>query len=417
MGSITDPIYNISISNLYLDGTLQIFKGGHSLEDHPELTNPYPAAKGLTGIIAGYAVNVRIKNNYLNDIYGTGIRASRSSKVIISENYLINVSGGDPVHAPSGSGYDDFGDAIVGFECFDSIFSKNTVVNKRIYLDGDTRYVGKPCGRSGLEFEYVLNQDNKNTPLAADLFSNLSSSYGLIIEDNFVYGFTKGIHIESTANILIDKNTVIHNHIGLMDSTNGSCTITNNYFNTDEVGPAPQSGYGGYYGGVAISQYGNLNARSGDIVSNNIFEGAAGIVIGANHVIISENHFRTTGKAIYDEVNSDYLEIIGNHFYNGCSCYHYNSTHIKYVDNIFMPQGYITLEGGGDYCFKNNIMKKQIKLNGTSSNVIFDGNSFILGAINEDETQTYDFIANYAVYGLKFINNTIYIQNANNVRL
>ena len=412
-GTVNTPIHDVEISNLFLDGTLQIFKGGHSLEEHPELTNPYPAAKGLKGVAVSYGINIRIKNNYLNDIYGEGIKIGRSSKVIISENYLVNVSGGDPVHAPSGSAYDDFGDGIVGFECFDCIFSKNTIINKRVYLDGESKYIGKPCGRSGLEFEYVLNQDNIKTPLASDLFTNLSSNYGLIMEDNFVYGYTKGIHIESTANILINKNTVIHNHIGLMNSTNGSCTITNNYFNTDGIGPAPQSGYDGYYGGIAVSQYRNLSTGNGDIIDNNIFEGDKGIILGSNYVHISNNHFRTSSYGIYDEINSDNLEIVNNHFHQNSGIYLYNSKNINFANNIFMPGGTIKCEAMTNVIFNGNTINKNINLPGTSTNISFINNTFILSELESGSETVNNVISGYSISKFNFSNNYINIKDAN----
>lgn len=323
-------VENITIDGLKIDGTNQVYKGGYSM-DTPAVTHTNPCYIGLVCISISYGKNIKISNNIINDVYGDGIKVLRCTDVLVTNNKLYDVSSGN-IQGDGQTGYDNHGDGIVAFSSYNVCFIDNTVINKRTYQDGIAAAIGKPCGRSGLEFEYAINDDYTNdnpddpvhnapdydlVPTILDDNKNYRYGFALIMKNNYVYGYTKGIHLENNVKAIVTNNTIVYNHIGVMCSIGNETLITENYLNPFGVGPAPQSGYDGYYCGIAISQYGANSKRYGFMINNNVFEGeGSAITVGCNHVTISNNVFKTC-TGIYTIIgNLEDINILGNTFNN-----------------------------------------------------------------------------------------------------
>lgn len=326
-------VHDIIIDGVNLDGTNQVFKGGENL-DTPALTHPKPAGSGLKCVRALFAADVEVKNCHFHDFYGEGIDFKYTTNVEIKNNYLTDCGGGNIVDGGS-TGYDNFGDGIVIFMSYDTRILDNSVINKRTYqvhytgtLDSDC--YGKPCGRSGLEYEYAINADSPtsnrldpkhNAPRYQLLVHSITGSTipgnGLIMENNYVYGYTKGIHLEADVQCIVTNNAVVHNHIGLMNTIGGQTVIAHNYFNNDSLGRAPQSGYHLDSGGIALSGYGggekNIIVEDNILVTNN---GLRAITLGKNNCIIIGNKFYLDeAYGIYDVRGSLHGIAISNNIF------------------------------------------------------------------------------------------------------
>lgn len=302
-----DYISNIDISEINIDGTNQLYKGGYSM-DTPKLTHPDPLYRGLVAINGKFIKNLTIKDCIINDVYGDGIAIYNSANINVFNNKLYDVSSGN-ITINGQQGYDNHGDGIVAFMSYNVIFENNTVINKRKYLaeTSEIQCLNKPCGRSGLEFEYRINQDyidssddiNHNAPdyilIPTEIDENnkeYRDGFGLRAINNYIYGYTKAVHIEAQVKTIIKNNICVFNHIGIMNTTRSETIISHNYFNTFGLGKSPQKGYDAYYGGVAISEYTSKETSVGSIVNNNIFEGDGnGVTIGRHYVSISNNVF------------------------------------------------------------------------------------------------------------------------------
>ena len=311
-------IDNVTIEGITIDGTNQVYKGGYSMAT-PAVTHTDPLYKGLTCIKAEFVHNVTIKNCTMKDVYGDGIIVRYGSTIKINNNSLYSVSSGN-ITVGGQAGYDNHGDGIATFFSFDCNITGNTVINTRTYLAGQSDAVGKPCGRSGLEFEYALNQDCMNTanpsnpvynppfyyliPTVTRGGSEVRWSEGNIMDGNYVYGYTKGIHLESYIKPIITNNKILFCHVGLMMSCSCNTLIKGNYFNNEELGRAPQGGYDIYWAGVAISQYSADERRYCTIVEGNSFDGTwMGVSVGTDYVEIIGNVF-TTRKGVRQVVGS-----------------------------------------------------------------------------------------------------------------
>lgn len=392
-GTASDPLENITIENITLDCTGQIYKGGETLED-PTTTSPKPASHGLQGFRAKFCKNVTIRGCKILDLYGDGIRIERCHSVIIDGNILNDVGGGNIVSGGP-TGYDDFGDGIVSFFSFDVKITNNTVINTRTYLS--TQANGYICGRSGLEFEYGLATDGIYTP-DYDLFSDYSEGTGLVMSNNYVYGYTKGIHLEAGVRCLITSNTVMHCNVGSMNTISGKTVIANNYFNQDNVGPAYQSGYDGYYGGVAISEYTNEDpARTNVEVNGNIFDGdTTGVHIGRSYVSVNNNTFRGQGNtygAIRNlKTNIKGLSINGNQFYN-CGVHLYHTRGANIANNVYSnTSNYCVLcEECDNTAIANNYFNHQVRFASACYNNNVSNNIF-----KAEETAAYTAMLSFA---------------------
>ena len=401
--SYDNYVKNINIKGVNIDGSPQTYKGGTTMST-PTSTNPNPIYKGLRCIHVQYAENIKIEDCDLDDIYGEGIIIENCGNVLIDSNKVYDVGGGNIIENGQ-TGYDDFGDGIASFHSFNVIYSNNTVINTRTYQSGDAQ--GYVCGRSGLEFEYALNAYDNRVPLDS-LFSDTSKAYGLIMKNNFVYGYTKGIHLEADVRALISQNTVMHNNIGIMATCGGYCNFVQNYFNSDNVGAAFQVGYDGYYSGIAISQYGDDNEYdNGCVVNANIFEGdCTGVVLGKSKVMISDNHFKTSSQAISNFDNDLTDIILSNNTFDKDSIinfYHLNNT--KILGNILNGVSKNdVLEGCNNIDFVNNTIRRKI-WNYGNENLSFRKNNFLADSTLDD------FVFISQCNNIDYVDNVIDVSN------
>ena len=295
-----DCIHDILIDGLVIDCTNQWYKGGKTKDD-PKTTsiNPYFHC-GLTAIRPQNVYKMKIKNCQIIDCYGNGIAVDRSSHVDIVDNFLLDCSGNG---FGGGNGGDVFGDGIGCWKSSHCSVRRNCVINTRTFLTHEIScnrdVYGYPCGRSGLEFEYPINIDVQGnpeywTPMA--LTKTTVDGCNLLFEDNVVYGYTKGCHLEYGVSCQVLNNTFIHNHISFLDATGGNTIVSGNYFDPDGIDPAVQGGYDWYWRcGVAFTHFlGQWFDNA--IVDGNIFVGdQTGVQIGRSKVTIQNNIFRQTG--------------------------------------------------------------------------------------------------------------------------
>ena len=332
----TNFIDGLSIEDIGIDYTLQLNKGGqiNSLGK----THPSPAIRGAAAISVTYGANVSIRRVAINDVYGNGITVTRSSFTTVEQCFLLDCGAGNIVSGPTG--WDNNGDGIVFFFSFGNVAKNNVVLNRRkfkvSYTEGMSRDVlGLPCGRTGIEFEYPIDRDGgtpKDPPpymnafLTAGVLNDLdiASQRRSIISENFIFGYTKGIHIETGVIPQITLNTIMGCHIGAMMSVEYGL-VTKNVFHDLGVGMAPQVGYNYYYCGVAVSQYGAEESKP-VTVEGNIFEGdGKGVVYGKNNVHVLGNTFKNNGHSLAEIVigaskivfsgNFSLMPVGGSHIY------------------------------------------------------------------------------------------------------
>lgn len=396
--SADDPVENVIIDGINIDATNQVYKGGHTLET-PEVTSTDPCAKGLSGIGGGFVKNLTISNCFINDLYGDGIIFSRSTNCRFINNTLRDVSAGN-ITSSGQTGYDNHGDAIVAFSSYNVIFENNTVINTRVYQHGMTAAIGKPCGRSGLEFEYPLNIDytNNNPDDTAhnspdyDLIPTKTvgnkqyrDAYAMRMINNYVYGYTKAIHLESQVKCLIANNNLLSNHVGVMASIDSGSVFSGNYINPLGVGKAPQSGYDLYYSGIAVSEYGANVRRYGVVITGNVFEGEGnGVILGSSNVTITNNIFKTE-RGIYTQVSNLTGIVIENNTFNDAELsapvnpiFLYNvSSAVVNSNQFYSENGNSNLISGHNIQITNNILENvSIKHENGGSNISVKGNLF-----------------------------------------
>lgn len=392
------PVENILIDGINIDATNQVYKGGHTLET-PRVTSTDPCAKGLSGIGGIFVKNLTISNCFINDLYGDGIIFNRSTNCRFINNTLRDVGAGN-ITLNGQTGYDNHGDAIVAFSSYNVIFENNTVINTRVYQHGMTAAIGKPCGRSGLEFEYPLNIDYTNSNpddtahnapdydlIPTKTFGNKQyrEAYAMRMSNNYVYGYTKAIHLESHVKCLIANNNLLSNHIGVMASIDSGSVFSGNYINPLEVGEAPQSGYNLYFSGIAISEYSAGVSRYGVIVTGNVFEGEGkGVILGSSNVVITDNIFKTE-RGIYTQQTQLTGIVIENNTFNDTGLaspvnpiFLYNVTSaIVSSNNFHSDNGTKNLISGHNIQIVNNIFDNvAVKHENGGSNISVKGNIF-----------------------------------------
>ena len=421
----TQPIENVTINGLFLDATNQIYKGGSS-ENYKNQTSPNAYNKGLIGLQIRYCRNIKISNCVLNDIYGTGIRVNYSNNINISNNSLYDCSGSNAF------GEDSFGDGVVFFSCFNCNASNNTLINKRTYKSNEIDYksksvLGRICGRSGLEFEYKLDKvwsdsDGANKYCVDYELFTTKKQHGCIFENNYVYGYSKGIHIEADVHAIIKNNTLIHNHIGIL-STSGcdGTVIDGNFLDSDNVGYSPQANYGQNYCAIFIGDVDNKNRVFGKTITNNkIFGDSNGINLNGFEAIITNNEFKCYGSPIYRQDQENMSDstygynsqkmIISNNFFEIKE----NSINLRYGKNIVFSNNIVTGENNGASSFKIGV-----KLPVECQNINFKDNIFksividmIASNFNQDITFDSNQFINTVIKGdkcirLKFNNNSV----------
>lgn len=395
-----DYIENITLKNLKIDGTNQTYKGGYSMET-PTVTSPNPVYRGIRVVYANYVKNLTIENCNVNDFYGDGFVIRYSNIVNIKNNKLFNVGGGNIVSGGQ-TGYDNFGDGIVCFYSYNCNVSDNTLINKRTYQEnrGGVTASGKLCGRSGLEFEYLPNNDTesdnyndptKNCPDYQNIPVNTSSiaqtnkreGSALRFFNNFVQGYTKGIHVEAQVKTIITNNSIVGNYINVLYTTNAEQILSDNYLNTYGVGNAPQGGYDGYSGNIAVTQYtSDFKSLGMTIVNNSINGDTKGITIGRNCVNIENNNF-TSKYPIYAIVpNLSELLINGNTFKNynendDFTIFLYSTNDVNITNNLFINDNIQHIDVHGKYINISNNIFNNMTLAGVSyPNATINGNIF-----------------------------------------
>lgn len=409
------PLKNIKIHDLILDGTNQQYKGGKTMET-PLLTSTQPMYRGIYGIYLSYVVNADIYNNKMIDIYGDGIVCSRCHTLKIKNNVLNDVSGGNP-RSGGQVGYDNFGDGITCFSSFDCIIDSNTLINTRVYLaSNNSSDIGTICGRSGIEYEYGLLRDESYTP-DYTLFNDTDCS-GLIMSNNYVYGYTKGCHLENQVPTSVISNTFIHNCIGILSSTHGYTNITNNHIDDDNCNVAIQSGYDTYSGGLAITSYTLERDISNFVVSNNIFKGKRkAIGIAKGNIIISNNtFFNDNSYAIYTIESIKNVKILGNTFYNN-GIYSYNSTDFEINDNIFenSTRQILNSTTSNNFNIKNNKITNTLYFQGSNKNICFDNNEIVF-VEGYEINRSSRFIDFYQIANLNLVNNYVNFKSGDDCR-
>lgn len=313
---------NVVLDNIVLDCTYQEFKGG-ATEDDLKATSPKPLNGSQNGIYMQYCYNSKIVNCKLKDIYGNGIYINRSSFCTVDNCFLEDCS----ASRMGDTKLDYTGDGINANMSFGITFSNNKVVNRRVFkvhnkvgeMSLQFDVYGLQCARSGLQFEYPVDMDYKANPEKwcpyADLVSNMKDGYHLIMKNNYVYGYNKGVHLEYSVNALIDGNAFAHCNMGILDATGGATQIINNEFNSDNVGKSPQGGYDWYYGSVVFTHFLGTKYDNAVVMGNRFYGDAQGICYGRSNIHIINNDFRNTELYIKQRgTGHDNIVISGNKF-------------------------------------------------------------------------------------------------------
>ncbi|WP_242250697.1 glycosyl hydrolase family 28-related protein [Bacillus cereus group sp. BfR-BA-01379] len=403
-GTPLKPLENVHIQHIQIDYTKQLHKGG--LEKTPFDTHPAPYYDGGCGIRGLYLANGSITHCKLNDIYGDGIKVTGAAYFDVSNNILLDCGGSNIVKNGMGP-YDNYGDSIIFYESMAVSIRYNTVINKRtfkVHYDHNfSRDVyGLPAARTGIEYEYPLDVDGK-TPIKYANDMNTKDGYGLTIENNYVYGFTKCIHLESTMRVSVIHNTFLNYHIGIMytggkvgfintPTSKGDDTSTFgfNYFDDNGLGKAPQGGYDVYYGGIAVSEYGTTTTVQ--IVGNTIYGAGKGIILGRSGAHIHNNNIKTLDFGIYNVVDvlKDIM-ISGNAFEQTNAIRFSNCIYIKVSNNSFIG-AVLDLNGSDVLLTGNNFVNSYIRSGGEIRCLRVTDNSFLLDRPDVEYVFSLDYI-------------------------
>lgn len=311
-------IENICIDGVNFNGDGQVFKGGHTLEA-PDLTHPDPAGYGIWAIYFKKVSNIKIKNCKIENFYGAGIVGMNSTVAIIEDNFLYDC--GYSSIANTQTQLDYCGDGIAVFRSFNVIIQNNTVINTRKFKvdyknPGISTTINKLAARTGIEYHTKII----DAPLSDDLGFNNKQGVALSICNNFVYGYAKGVHLESGVTATVINNNLFYNYIGII-ATAEDALISGNLINDMGVGVAPQTGYDAIKADIVISHYASTAkpyVRNALITANRLY-GYRGITIENSNIVISNNLFYNSGSAIKSTQETDKKENIlidGNIFYN-----------------------------------------------------------------------------------------------------
>lgn len=384
---------NIIIDGINLDGTNQQYKGGESLEN-PSLTSPMPISRGIRAVYITNVKNLTVKNCRINEFYGDGIIVEYSTNVLIEKNRLDNCSGGNI--AGGGYGIDSFGDGITCFHCYNAKIIKNTVINNRKYLvhftnSATNEVYNAICGRSGVEFEFNSKNSSNKAP---DVDTLDITKNGMLAEGNFIYGYTKALHLEADVICNVSNNFCYHYYCGCMITTEDAI-IVKNEFDDKDSGTCPQKGYSSVRADIVVSPYESTSRPSirNTIIANNRLYGIIGVNIANNGAVITNNLF---SNKQYSIVNNTSLENIKDIIIDGNIFYNNQDEFLNYI-SIYAPLNNTTIS--------NNIFYPLI--NGSNPFVRFWGKScsyisFLNNIFNCDENtdtiirvQTSEIHSNY----------------------
>lgn len=395
---------NVVLDNIVLDCTYQEFKGG-ATEDDLKATSPKPLNGSQNGIYMQYCYNSKIINCKLKDIYGNGIYINRSSFCTVDNCFLEDCS----ASRMGDTKLDYTGDGINANMSFAITFSNNKVINRRTFkvhnkvgeMSLQFDVYGLQCARSGLQFEYPVDMDYKNNPEKwcpyADLVSNMKDGYHLIMKNNYVYGYNKGVHLEYSVNALIDGNSFIHCNMGILDATGGATQIINNEFNSDNVGKSPQGGYDWYYGSVVFTHFLGTTYDNAVVMGNRFYGDAQGICYGRSNIHIINNDFRNTDLYIKQRGSGhENIVIDGNKFIAKDKLDNNNNYKIrfelaliynsKFINNSFISDNYHIFILA---CLKNCLVSNNTFINTRFDLIdISDNNIFTNNLCNEKLIET-----------------------------
>lgn len=428
MGSTlnTECIHDIVLDGLKFDGTNQEFKGG-ATEDDMKTTSIKPLyRRGLTVIRPQNVYKMKIVNCQLIDFYGNGIAVDRSSHMVIEDNFLWDCSGNGFGHGMAG---DCFGDGIGCWKSSHCSVKRNCVINTRTFLTHEVScgrdVYGYPCGRSGLEFEYPVNIDVQGNPerwTPMHMRENVGG-YNLLFEDNFVYGYTKGCHLENGVDCQVLNNTFVHNHIGFLDATGGNTIVSGNYFDPDGVKNSVQGGYDWYFTcGCAFTHFLGQWFDNAIIDGNTFVGDMTGIQIGRSKITIQNNIFRqTSGSCIGKRINWGSEITIQNNEFNypkwdgkPCGFISLEGTNVKIIGNEFVCLDGVLGEFG---C---TLQENSIIAHNTFRNVTIGGRAekFVDNEIiinNKDENRAKGSIGLFGLGGYKEVSGNNILVNGTSV--
>ena len=334
------------VDNLLIDGSLYPFQ--------------WNAPHGMYVFTADNAEYISITNCKLTNVYGAGVRIN-SKSVNITGNILINVTGNNWTEDSNGA-YDNYGDGIHVMVCNTALIAGN-VVNNKLALQSDN-YLGR-CG-------IVTEFDAKNVTILG----------------NYVSGYDRGIHCETTYDNVIKNNNVENCGASLLLTHAWRSVVeSNTLIATRKFTVGTFINYG-----VMCLYVDNYNS-----------------VVRDNKIIIADNSGHTSDfKAVWFSGNTEIKDyvfdsnlIIGGITANGGS-------NVLFKNNTFKPCSLkrdINFQGG--FKFISNVFHGNLKLNSSvaSSDMVIADNDFY--DINDTNSVA---ITNPAASGYKVNGNRFFIK-------
>ena len=331
------------VDNLLIDGSLYPFQ--------------WNAQHGMYVFTADNAEYISITNCKFSNVYGSGVRIN-SKSANIQGNILINVTGNNWTEDSSGA-YDNYGDGIHVMVCNIALIAGN-VVNNKLALESDN-YLGR-CG-------IVTEFDAKNVTILG----------------NYVSGYDRGIHCETTYDNVIKNNNVENCGASLLLTHAWRSVVESNTFiATKKFTVGTFINYG-----VLCLYVDNYNS-----------------VVRDNKIIIADNSGHTSDfRAVWFSGNTEIKDyvfdsnlIIGGITANGGS-------NVLFKNNTFKPcslKRAINFQGG--FKFISNVFYGNLKLNSSvaSSDMVIADNDFYKINDTNSVTLTNPSASGYKVNGNRF---------------
>lgn len=237
-GKTTNPISNIYIHDLVLDGINQATAG--------------------SGIVLGFGSNVTIENVVVKNTYNSGIAVQYFQGAIIRNNVLINTVRGGTYNTIYVTGV------------INEIHNQTTTIVSNNIINGS--------GNRGIYIETAYRSVVSNNIIhnTAGEGINIGASNYTTVADNEIYNAQNGIHIGGSSFVSVTGNTVTYSkRNGMVLNPSPSegvyrsvtnCTITGN-----TIAYNSREGYG--YDAIRINTaYSSLNV-TGTIIMGNILVG------------------------------------------------------------------------------------------------------------------------------------------------
>lgn len=394
----TNYIPSVTIQDLTIDYSLQSNKGGTSLSTL-STTHPTPYSLGVWGIYFMYALTPSIKNVKLNEIYGDGIIIRKSTMPTVDSCYFYNVSAGNILtrYTPQNMASDSNGGCVFLWACHGGIVQNNTCWNTRVYLanvvsiDNGTQIQNTLCGYIGIWAEYGYDQNitssgGETAPPLISTYINYNSvnvdkwnneSYGAVIKNNTVYGYTIGIKSEGFNEALICQNTVLNCYITIFAASTRS-VISENW--TDMLycdnRTCPQGGFQTVRGHIVCHNYSSIidGARTGVTISKNKCYATNYTAMRLDRIAaqVDNNMFRfARGTSSFFDINLSSLvygtTITNNIFFIDDTISGFNTSNLQYHDHIIFS----------DNTFINNSSyKATLAFRNTCKDVVLRDNHF-----------------------------------------